>query len=124
MEWLPFHPSELQASWRGTARRGRCPRPDPSPSTSRIRWGREEPTALDLSLVEVVYEVLAMETRCSRCGAPLGRRLRVLAWPTILRSVQWRVGVRTRCRGWRRHRHTAAVGRSSCDMVLGPFGDG
>jgi len=90
-------------------------------STRRIRWGREEPTALDRSLVEAVYEVLAEETRCSRCGAPLGRRLRVQAWPTILRSVQWRVAVHTRCRGWRRHRHTAAVGRSSDDLVLGPL---
>ena len=123
MEWVP-DPSELRAPRRGAPGRGAGARPHHRVPRRSTRWGSEEPAPIDVSLLLVVYEVLAADTRCSRCGAPLGRRLRVEVWPTILRSVQWRVAVRTRCVGWRRHRHTAAVGRSSGDLVLGPFREG
>jgi hypothetical protein len=122
MKWLPFVPSELHASWRGARGDGGGAHHEETWPTQPTRWGSEEPMAIDVSLLHIVYGLLAAETRCSRCGAPLGRGLRVEVWPTLVRSVQWRVRVRTSCRGWRRHRHAAAVGLSSSDLLLGPFG--
>ena len=34
---------------------------------------------LDVWLIRGIYEVAAAESRCRRCGAPLGRRVRVVA---------------------------------------------
>lgn len=117
--WLPFTPSDLYASLRGS--------PDPSGGTQPCEpasvwptwWGHEEPSAVEVSLLQIIYEFKAAATSCTRCGAPLGRHLRVEARPTLLESVRWRVSVRTQCRGWRRHRHAASVGRSPDDLVLG-----
>ncbi len=120
MHWWPFIQSELYAAVRGAPGARSGARRDEAESAHPIGWGPEEPSAVDVSLLQIIYGFVATSTSCSRCGAPLGRRLRVDACPTLLQSVVWRVSVRTRCRGWRRHRHTAAVGQLSNDLVLGP----
>ena len=119
MEWWPFTPSEFYAAFGA---------PDPttgvrdeSESGGQTGWGAEEPGPVEVSLLEIVYGFIAAETGCCRCDTPLGRRLRVDAWPTLLGATRWRVSVKTSCRGWRRHRHTAAVGRTSAGVLLGPF---
>ena len=84
-------------------------------------WSAEEPSTIDLTLLEVVYGFMATETFCTRCGCILGRRLQVKVSPTLCNSARWQVSVRTRCRGHRRHRHEAAVGRSTSGLLLGPF---
>jgi hypothetical protein len=76
------------------------------------------PTDLDLWLIRLVYEVAAGHANCARCGAPLGRRLH-LATRYAGRSPAWHVLVATRCRGWRRHRHTALVTEASNNLELG-----
>ena len=87
-------------------------------------WGVEEPTAADLWLIEVVYGTMATGTTCRRCDAALGRGLRVIAWPTLRGRLLWRVSVRTRCWGWRRHADVACVSRRRGDVVLGSFRGG
>lgn len=78
------------------------------------------PTAVDVWLVQLVYEVMAAESRCAMCGAPLGRRLRIVPSPDG-QSPSWCLLAATRCRGWRRHRHLATVAEASMDISLGPF---
>jgi hypothetical protein len=121
MDWWPFTPSEFYGGLLGAPDTGTTARRNDAESVRPPFWGPQEPSALDASLLQIVYESIAAETTCSRCRARLGRRLRVEVWPTLLGSALWRVAVRTRCRGWRRHRHTASVGRESNDLVLGPF---
>ncbi len=120
MEWSPFVPEESDDAAPG--------RPDARGSgrwlSQTTKWGADQPTSTDLWLLGVVYEFVAAETSCSKCGSPLGRRLRVDYWPTLLRALQWRVAVRTRCRGLRRHTHVAPVGRCSNGLVLSPFRHG
>ena len=103
-----------------TRRRSHTGRGDRGLSQTR-EWGAEEPTSADVWLLGVVYEFVAVETTCSRCGAPLSRRMRVDYWPTVLGVLVWRVVVRTRCGGRRRHAHMATVGRSSNGLVLSPL---
>ncbi len=45
-----------------------------------------EPTEADIWITRLIYEFV------------VGRNEK---------DTQWRIGVRARCRGWRRHRHTA-----------------
>ena len=87
----------------------------------RAWWGPDEPSAIDLSLIRIVYGVVAAGTRCSKCGSPLGRRLRVITWPTLFGPARWRVSVSTKCSGRWRHLHTATVGRCPTDLALGSF---
>jgi len=84
---------------------------------------RAEPTADDLSLIRLMYEIVAAESRCGRCGAPLGRRLRCVL-SSADRAPSWRVSVVTRCSGWRRHRHVADVAEASRDLSFGQFRPG
>lgn len=79
-----------------------------------------ELTALDLWLIHLAYEVVAAESACARCGAPLGRKIRVVPWATD-RPPSWTVSIVTRCSGWRRHRHVAAVDDGSNALLLGPL---
>ncbi|MFG6198248.1 hypothetical protein [Nonomuraea sp. JJY05] len=73
----------------------------------------EPPGAAEKWLIEIVYETVVAETRCTRCGAPLDRpRLRADAWP---------VRVATRCRGSARHRHRADVSRAPDGLHTGPL---
>jgi hypothetical protein len=116
MEWSPYVPEEFD-----DAAPGRPDRCSSDRAAIQAKWGAEKPTAADLWLLGIVYEFAAAETSCSRCGSPLRRRLRVDYWPTILRALQWRVAVRTRCHGRRHHAHVATVGRGSNGLVLSPF---
>ncbi len=100
-------------------------RPDPFSTggyfSETTEWGADQPTLVDLWLLRIVYEFVAAETSCSKCGSAIGRRLRVDYWPTLLGPLRWRVAVRTRCRGRRRHAHIATVGRCSNGLVLSLF---
>ena len=90
-----------------------CPDPrSTTPTTS--------PTDLDLWLIQLVYEVAAGQATCAKCGAPLGRGLH-LATRYAGRAPTWYVSVATRCRGRRRHRHTAVVTERSKNLQLGPL---
>jgi hypothetical protein len=88
---------------------------------SSIPYGqRAETNALDLWLVHLVYEFVAAESKCLRCGAALGRRVRVVR-SAATHSPVWTVSVVARCGGWRRHRHVATVGDGSDGLMLGPL---
>ncbi len=78
------------------------------------------PDALDRWLIRVIYETVAAETCCDRCGAPLGAGLRVATWSTGTASG-WDVRVLTRCRGWRRHRYSAMVRDLPNGLRIGSF---
>src|SRR5690349_21773160 len=69
---------------------------------------RRELTALDLWLIRLAYDVVMAESAFARCGAPLGRRIRVVPWAAD-HPPGWTVSIVTRCGGWRRHRHVATV---------------
>ncbi|MGP3961951.1 hypothetical protein ACTWPT_38790 [Nonomuraea sp. 3N208] len=104
MEWF-FLPWTVTAYLTGTF--------DP-PGWHGIERNRYEPPgAAEKWLIEILYETVAAETRCTRCGAPLDRpRLRAGAWP---------VRVATRCRGSARHRHRAAVSRTPDGLRTDPL---
>jgi hypothetical protein len=74
----------------------------------------------DLRLVRIVYDFLAAETLCDSCAFPLGRSLSVTVSGGEP-SPGWRISVVTRCRGWRRHRHTAIVTESLGHLRLEPL---
>ena len=59
----------------------------------------------DPDIVRLVYEVLAEQSACGRCGAPLRRvvSIRVVIAPPVILGV----AVTARCRSWARHRHVA-----------------
>jgi hypothetical protein len=107
MEWL------LSVYW--TALTGSYTAPD-----SRRCMITTAPTDLDLRIIRLTYEVAAAESSSAKCGAAIGRRLR-LATRCAAPSPTWRVLVTTRCRGWRRHRHTAVVTEASDNLQLGPL---
>ena len=90
---------------------------------SYVRLYREMPASaseLDLSLIGLVYEFIAGESTCARCGDPLGRGLHFEVWSRTATSA-WQVLVTTRCSSWRRHRHTAVVGEASGGLRFGSF---
>lgn len=70
-----------------------------------------EPTEVDLWITRQTYEFVADRSRCDKCGAAFGRRLNLVAFNEFYErsDVAWRIGVGTRCRGWRRHRYSALV---------------
>ncbi len=80
-----------------------------------------QPTALDLWLIHCVYEVIATETTCRKCGSLLSLRLHVMPPLVDLPLLHWRVSVVTRCAGWRRHRHAADVVEGSKSLLFGPL---
>jgi hypothetical protein len=79
-----------------------------------------DPDLLDLWLIRLTYRLVATEWWCTRCGARLRRRVRVVPFGAD-RAGPPVVSVVTRCRGWRRHRHTAIVDELGNDLVLGRF---
>jgi hypothetical protein len=81
-----------------------------------------EPTELDLALVETLYEAIAAGTFCARCGATLGRRLRLVpsSRPATMPG-SWRLLVVTRCHGWLRHPFAADVLEEAGDLRMGQF---
>ena len=118
MEWYPY-PGDFEAAFGGS----------PAPWLRRIDdaafittgAARRAPvTDTDIELIALIYGFIAGGSTCSQCGAPLGRRLRVAPSPTFHARAHWRVSVTTRCRGWKRPRHVAAVARRH-DLELGPL---
>jgi len=82
--------------------------------------GIDGPDVVDRWLIRVIYETVAAESSCYRCGAPLGAGLRVAVWSTGTASG-WDVRVLTRCRGWRRHRYSALVRELPGGLHIGAF---
>ena len=79
-------------------------------------WAR--PSVEDLVVIELLTSVAANETPCEGCGRPLGRDLHLV--PGV-DTRTWVLIARTRCRGWRRHRHTATVTEVQGDLIMGSF---
>jgi len=104
IEWEPFLGAGFERSLRGEPARAA---------------DRPAPTALDVSVVEVLAAAVAAESTCWTCGAPLDPRVRVTPWRAPYPPVGWRLSVRTKCTGWRRHRHQAQAERQSGDLVFG-----
>ena len=78
------------------------------------------PSDDDLWLIGLVYETVAAESGCTRCGASLRHAVRLT--PALASCAgTWGVVVTARCAGWRRHRHVADVTEASSDLVLGRF---
>jgi hypothetical protein len=78
------------------------------------------PTDNELAVIEVLYRVLAAESRCSRCGAALREPL--AAWPEAdTADGSWALVIFTNCRSWRRHRQAARVTEESGDLKFGAF---
>jgi hypothetical protein len=72
------------------------------------------PTGADLWISAQAYEFVAARSRCDKCGAGLGRKLDLAVLPegserSAASDPAWLIAVGTRCRGWRRHRHSAMV---------------
>lgn len=111
MYWVPSHPPDPSDK--------RCDQPIHTSGAGF--WGSEPPSADDEWLIQVVYETIATRAECAKCGAALGRGLRLISMPALYPTPRWRVSVVTRCRGWRRHSHSATVARPSMDIALGAF---
>jgi hypothetical protein len=124
MYWYPFWPGAFERALGGTSDPSRDVHDEDAGLSWAGVWGSEQPSAMDRWLIQLVYEFVAAGATCSRCGAPLGRGLRVVQSPTLGRPPMWRVAVVTRCRGWRRHDYVANVARPSHDVVLGSFHPG
>jgi hypothetical protein len=75
------------------------------------------PSAAELLVIKLTYETVAGQSCCGKCGASFGRPLRLSTGRTVF--SHWRVVVSTRCRGWKRHRHSALVTDTSKDLLLG-----
>ncbi|MEU4421816.1 hypothetical protein AB0F81_14415 [Actinoplanes sp. NPDC024001] len=104
MEWLlPSMYWSMFRTW---------PVPPPVPPAARV------PTDTDRELVRIVYETIAAGTGCARCPAALGRDLSLEVMPGG-HTPAWQIVVATRCRGLRRHRHTAVVTKGAGDLELG-----
>ncbi|MFI6732531.1 hypothetical protein ACIBI9_06320 [Nonomuraea sp. NPDC050451] len=71
------------------------------------------PTHADRWLIEIAYEVIAADTACEACGAPLGT--------VVVRSGHWPVKVIANCTNPGRHRHRARVRRSRKGLLLQPL---
>jgi hypothetical protein len=102
MDWLV-----LRYRWGGT-----------SPPAQRV----DTPAALedaagDPLLIRMYYGMVAARLSCEGCGASLRRAVHVD--PASADPMSGAVAVTTRCRGWRRHRHTALVTGSPGDLLLG-----
>ena len=105
IEWDPFAWYSLSPDRVSGDRQARAPRL----------------SALDWWLLRTAYEVMASESCCTLCGAPLGQRLRVTSPPAQHSTSRSLASFATRCTGWRRHRHHADALEASGDLVLGPL---
>ena len=96
------------------------PWPIPGWWNSLTFYGSARPSAVDLTLIKLVYEFMAADVPCSKCAASLGRKVELT--PDTSGAVEsWSITVITRCSGWRRHQHTATVSESHQELILGPF---
>jgi hypothetical protein len=78
-----------------------------------------DPSALDVELVVVLYEVLVERADCGVCGAPLNPAVNVeLARRSFTGG---RIDVATRCRGSRRHCQVARVVERNGELRFGRF---
>ena len=76
-----------------------------------------DPSALDVELALVLYEVLVERADCGVCGAPLNPAVTVeLAGRSFTGG---RIVVATRCRGSRRHRQVARVVERNGELRFG-----
>jgi hypothetical protein len=125
MEWfLPYEwAAALGAStgpipWWGPMPWWGGPGPQPrEPVADEVCAG---PTAIDLELVRVVYEVLVERVGCGLCGAPLHPAIAVEVTRGSFTAA--RIVVTAHCRGWRRHRHLAGVVERAGDLRFGQLG--
>ena len=113
MEWILMYywaaalsTSESPMTWWGF---GRPPR---HPATNCA-----DPTAADLELIRVLYEVLVEQADCAVCGARLQRAVKVELIRRSLTANQ--ILVTTQCRGPKRHRHEASVVEQAGDLRFG-----
>ena len=102
MEWFNLE----GASWQWSA------------SPTGRPWAR--PTVEDLWLIECVYAFIAVNSACTACSRPLSRHIELQPGYKLDTST-WTIVAVTRCRGWRRHQHTAVVTEASRDLVFGQF---
>ncbi len=116
MDWLSWHfTSALGVPAPARGNQGGGPLTGPPGDGANAR-----PTAVDLCVIQLIYEVLAAESSCATCDAPLGRALHVA--PSEVASPQsWHVLVLTQCTGWRRHGYVATAKGASKDLLFGPF---
>jgi hypothetical protein len=117
MEWLlPYYwaaalsPSAVPTMWWGWP--DRTPQ-GPAPDDESCA----EPTALDLKIVEAVYEVLVERVCCASCGAALDEAVNVKLSRGFFNAAAFMVA--TRCRGLRRHRHVASVLKRAGELRFG-----
>jgi hypothetical protein len=77
-----------------------------------------EPYESDLWIVRQMYGFIARRTVCCNCGANLGRKV-TLAVDAGAPAAPWRIDVGARCRGLRRHRHTAEITEAQGGLRFG-----
>ena len=82
------------------------------------REAKHGPTHLDVEVIALLYRAIAPQQKCSECGHHLGRGLRLRTCGAAAQP-RWPVKAKTRCWGWRRHVHIAAVTRPSKDLMFG-----
>src|ERR687891_1911467 len=103
MLWYPFWPGAFERVVGGLPASSSDMRDEDVRFSRAGFWGSEQPSDVDEWLITLVCEFVAAEAACSRCGAPLGRGLRVVPSPTLGLHPLWRVSGVTRGRGGRRH---------------------
>jgi hypothetical protein len=86
-------------------------------SSDLLNGETARPSAIELLVIKLIYEVIASQSRCGKCGASLNRPFRLICDRTPL--THWRILVATRCSGWKRHRHSTLVTDTSKDLLLG-----
>ncbi|GAA2024613.1 hypothetical protein GCM10009839_23060 [Catenulispora yoronensis] len=88
--------------------------------------GESAPTEIDLWLTRQTYEFATAHDTCTKCGAGFRRKVSLAAVFDVRDEsvAPWRIGVDTRCRGWRRHRHSASVTESRGGLRFEPLRPG
>jgi hypothetical protein len=119
MEWsLPCYWAGVLSASAGQTTLWGWPRPSPTEPAAHNECA--EPTALDLELIRVVYEVLVERVDCAVCGAQLHRAVNVELTQPSFATAQ--ILVATHCRGWRRHRYVATVAERAGELRFGQLG--
>ena len=79
------------------------------------------PTETDLWITAQTYEFVAARSACAKCGADLRRKVDVgiVSDGHGQPETPWLIMVGARCRGWRRHRHTALVAERRGSLRFG-----
>jgi hypothetical protein len=86
----------------------------------RVSSEAARPMPHELDLIELLGGLVAKESSCSRCGAPLGRFVQIRP-PSAIPKDSWTLRVLTCCQGWRRHKHSATVTECAGDLIFGSF---